>query len=58
MKTFFVIVECHTVTIINGDFKVIIKSMYVDDIESKTSTPKVMKNRANITTAFAMIFGI
>ena len=32
--------------------------MYVDDIESKTSTANGMQNRADIIAAFAMIFGI
>ena len=38
----FGIVDSHTVTVINGDIEVVIKSMYVDDIESKTSTSEAM----------------
>ena len=54
----FDIVNSHTVTVVNGNIEVIIETMYVDDIESKTSTAHGMQNRADTIAAFAMIFGI
>ena len=53
----FYIVDRHTVTMVNGNIEVIIETMYVDDIESTTSTAAGMQSRADIIAAFALIFG-
>ena len=42
----------------NGDLTLVIETMYVDDMESKTATAAGMQRRADIIAAFAMIFGI
>ena len=44
--------------VVNGNIGVIIETIYVDDIESKTSTAHGMQNRADVIAAFAMIIGI
>ena len=44
--------------VINGNIEVIIETMYVDDIESRTSMADGMQNRADVIAAFAMIFRI
>ena len=54
----FDIVDSHTVSMVNGNIEVIIETMYVGDIDSKTSAANGMHNRADVITAFAMIFGI
>ena len=54
----FNIVDSLTVTVVNGSIEVIIKTMYVDDIESKTSTATGMQSSVDIIAAFALIFGI
>ena len=41
----FDIVDSHTVTVVNGNIEVIIETMYVDDIEYKTSTAQGMQNK-------------
>ena len=43
---------------VNGSIEVVIETIYVDDIESKTSTATGMQSRADIIVAFALIFGI
>ena len=54
----FDIVYSYAGTLANGNIEVIIEMMYVDDIESKSSTASGMQNRADIIAAFAMIVGI
>ena len=43
---------------VNGDITIVLETMYVDDIESKTATAVGMQHRADIIAAFALIFGI
>ena len=54
----FDIVDSYTVTKVNGDITIVLETMYVDDIESKTATAAGMQHRADIIAAFALIFGI
>ena len=50
--------DSHTVMLVNGIIEVIIETMYVDDLELKTSNATGMQNRADIIAAVAMIFRI
>ena len=45
-------------TKVDGDITIVLETMYVDDIESKTATAAGMQHRADIIDAFALIFGI
>ena len=54
----FGIQDSYTVTRVNGDIMIVLETMYVDDIESKTATAAGMQHRADIIAAFALIFGI
>ena len=43
---------------VDGDIIIVLKTMYVDDIESKIATAAGMRHRADIMAAFALILGI
>ena len=54
----FGIHDSYMVTRVEGDIMMVLETMYVDDIESKTATVARMQHRADIVAAFALIFGI
>ena len=51
---YFDLIDSHTAAIV----KVVIKSVFVDDIESKTAIPMAMHHKAGITVVVAVIFAI
>ena len=54
----FGIQDSYTVTRMDGDITIVLETMYVEDIESKTATAAGMCDRADIIAAFALIFEI